>query len=700
MRFRVEVELADSEIPVATELLQVIRLLTEHVKGSQLVINGVASSSGSALDAGAAPVAAAAPPAGAAPPAAPPAALPFKDQVRSVLMRVTPDGSNAEQVGAELASVLAGAYAAGGEEFMRALPEEFTEAFTGAAFDPALLAARRGSAAFVRVLAALPSEPYGKAVAPLVVRKTLGQVTKKRAEDAPRESFTLQAEAFATLAALGLVANFDGALTSMERVLRKPECRAAALDTLCYFVQHAEAKVAASKREVVQSLLSAVESVADSRSANEVQFLRSKLYPLAGGGAPAAAAPAAGPPVPVPVPAAAPQQQQGPPVPVPVPVPVPAPATSGAAGGAPAAVPASAQLVARQSLPMAAAPAGEGAEPPSVFSLCYDASKQQLIAGGKDTPLTVMGPNGEILQQFPHPNLFVCAADTFPQHHMALAAMSSARDSGTPCSIAIYNTNPWSARATISRTGIEMLACLRCLPGSNTFVTGESLKGAPGQPSAGEVVCMYDLGSALQAGVNAQPLRTWREHQDLVSCVSPVPGQPHIFVSGSRDQCIKLWDTRMEHSAGALVAAAAGGSAAAHNHMVTCIDAAASEPLLVSSSLEGVVSAWDLRRMGGQPVTQPVMSVQVDGNAVLKVALSDSPYQRLAAIATTLGVYALDLQPSGEDLTVTRVITASLAGDLTSRQMNDIRWGRFQGQPALFGACSQQLRVDVLSLVA
>jgi hypothetical protein len=38
----------------------------------------------------------------------------------------------------------------------------------------------------------------------------LRQVTKKRAEDAPRDSFTLQAEAFAMLAAMGLVANFDG----------------------------------------------------------------------------------------------------------------------------------------------------------------------------------------------------------------------------------------------------------------------------------------------------------------------------------------------------------------------------------------------------------------------------------------------------------------------------------------------------------
>jgi hypothetical protein len=35
----------------------------------------------------------------------------------------------------------------------------------------------------------------------------------------------------------------------------------------------------------------------------------------------------------------------------------------------------------------------------SIFSLCYEPSKQQLVIGGKDTPLTVVGPGGEIVQQ-------------------------------------------------------------------------------------------------------------------------------------------------------------------------------------------------------------------------------------------------------------------------------------------------------------
>lgn len=49
---------------------------------------------------------------------------------------------------------------------------------------------------------------------------------------------------------------------------------------------------------------------------------------------------------------------------------------------------------------------------------------------------------------------------------------------------------------------------------------------------------------------------------------------------------------------------------------------------------------------------------------------------------------------------ITRVLTANLAADLTHRQFNDIRWGRHQGKSVLFAACSDRPRVDVIELVA
>jgi len=49
-------------------------------------------------------------------------------------------------------------------------------------------------------------------------------------------------------------------------------------------------------------------------------------------------------------------------------------------------------------------------------------------------------------------------------------------------------------------------------------------------------------------------------------------------------------------------------------------------------------------------------------------------------------------------MAVNRVLTASLFSDLTSRQFNDIRWGVHAGRPALFAACSDRPRVDVMLL--
>lgn len=76
---------------------------------------------------------------------------------------------------------------------------------------------------------------------------------------------------------------------------------------------------------------------------------------------------------------------QGPPVPVPVPVP-----SAGPAAAAASPVPASANLFTTASVPLSGG---------AIFSLCYEASKQQLIVGGKDAPLTVVGPSGEVVQQ-------------------------------------------------------------------------------------------------------------------------------------------------------------------------------------------------------------------------------------------------------------------------------------------------------------
>ena len=60
---------------------------------------------------------------------------------------------------------------------------------------------------------------------------------------------------------------------------------------------------------------------------------------------------------------------------------------------------------------------------------------------------------------------------------------------------------------------------------------------------------LYDLarGSPME---QLQPLLMWAEHRDMVTCGSAWHANPHVFVSGGRDYCIKVWDTRTPQSVG------------------------------------------------------------------------------------------------------------------------------------------------------
>ena len=456
--------------------------------------------------------------------------------------------------------------------------------------------ARPEQVPFVRAFAALP-EQFSAHASQLFVRKTLGHVTRRRPDDAPREAFALQCEAFAALAATGLVSKFDGAVLSMDRVLRRPESRAAAFELVRQFLRLNEPKLAAglAPPEVVASLLEALDALAgDARWGADAALLRSKLAPYAGaaGAAGAGAAPGAG----------------GIPVPVPVPVPQPQPAAgSGGGGGAPptARIPPNAELRAGAQVPL---PAG------SIFALCYEPRSGALVVGGRDMPLTVVGGDGRVLAAFEHPDQCVCAIDAAAEHGVALAALSGVAAGGPAAGVRALSTSPWGARGAIARPDSEMVACLKVLPGSGgRFVTGESIRaqagvsaavdapacgsvccpvlnsyvcGArsflldgsrlllqlPGRPlsilyraaialtatslsknpntttmawvpsyiggaaqaATQEAVCDWDMAAALAAGASARPVRVWAEHADLVTCVCALPGQPSMFVSGER----------------------------------------------------------------------------------------------------------------------------------------------------------------------
>lgn len=52
----------------------------------------------------------------------------------------------------------------------------------------------------------------------------------------------------------------------------------------------------------------------------------------------------------------------------------------------------------------------------------------------------------------------------------------------------------------------------------------------PPHPQSQELVCVYDPGHA--SFDTMQPVNMFGEHTDIVTCLSPSPGNPSVFVSG------------------------------------------------------------------------------------------------------------------------------------------------------------------------
>lgn len=83
-------------------------------------------------------------------------------------------------------------------------------------------------------------------------------------------------------------------------------------------------------------------------------------------------------------------------------------------------------------------------------------------------------------------------------------------------------------------------------------------------------------------------------HEGLVTCVTPCPANPNLFVTGGRDARLMVWDLRTDGAVGTFGAPRGpGGGAAAHDQMVTSVDAAGN--LLLSGGADNQIMLWDLR---------------------------------------------------------------------------------------------------------
>eukprot|EP00877_Chromochloris_zofingiensis_P012503 jgi/Chrzof1/7506/Cz02g26090.t1 len=697
MKISIQVDLDQSEVPLATELLNTLRLLTEHVKGSTNPSFNV-----NVTEAASQPQLAPVPVASA------------REQLHSLLSSLAA-GSSVDQVADNISSILTTDKSGLSPD---QLSEQFLEAFNIVAFQHAHVLQNVSVAPHMYILPKLP-EPFKTKIRDKLIQKVLAHLTRKRSVEIGREVFLLQAEAFAVLVEIDFV-GIDGALQTIDKLLKKPDNRSAAITMLGKTVEKCSDKLGACNITHLSSLAATVGQITEPQFLYDIDYIKKHLavfVPLPQQH-PASAAALPSIPIPQPVPTAfqhIPQSQAavhtmqqvasqpmgaGPHIPIATPVGdgVVALKAVQAKAIAEAAALASAPCSRSHQLTAVGQWDGHGG---AIFAMAYDAVHDNLICGGRDMSVMVWSKQGQVVHNIDASGMYVAAMDVDPRHNLLLmSGVSPEPNAAIQPRISIYDTNQsWANRANVLRDSTEVIACLRCL--SDGFVSGETHKDAAGADQ--QQLCYYDMGRALSGGAsNSQPVHIYTEHSKLVACVAPVLGNPNQFVSGSGDRTIRMWDLRQQTSVGVLGMPSMNYNIEAHSDMVTCLDAV--DHMLLSGSVDATMCAWDLRMVSQSPTgCGPLHQFNVDGYGILKVALSGSPVPRVAAVATFQSLYLVDLNQTDVQAagsfnrratpSVTRA--ALFADGSSSKQYHDIKWAA--GQPVLFAA-AENACIDLLQM--
>ncbi|KAK9908488.1 hypothetical protein WJX75_008589 [Coccomyxa subellipsoidea] len=306
-----------------------------------------------------------------------------------------------------------------------------------------------------------------------------------------------------------------------------------------------------------------------------------------------------------------------------------------------------------------------------VIALAWDQANQQLASSCKDGSLILWDPQGRQLQR-------LSAAPGYAYNGMAWAAEQGhlaalgLHHSSTPC-IDVYRSGRGSLelRARLMRSPASLLSSVTILPNSSEFATGERM-GDSG------VVSLYDFNSLPHNG-EAQPVTLLKGTQDLVTVVAPLGSVP-VLLSGAKDGTIAVWDVRQSTVAMTLVGCTRGAQED-NTAMVTTIDS--QETTVMAGCLDTYISKWDLRS-SSQGMNSPLASVSLDSSAVLRIALGGSP--GWAAISTIDGLYYTDpFEPSLKPENMR-------AGATSVQHYADVKWG--MGEQVLYAGSDQGV-VDV-----
>lgn len=678
MKLSIQLEVTTEEVPFITDLLSALRLLTDHAKASppSVVVTDEKPAPPPAATAATPPAPSPPAPAPVKPPApvAPP--KPTRELLEELILKLNTD--QAAQALDQLLAVV--------QDESRGPPEAVTEQLVEACLAVIFNTENiinRGVAPYLTFLPKLPDHLRGK-VKDAIIKKVLSQLTKKRPVDSVRSEFFGAADAFAVLV-LEQYIPIDGAVQSVQRLLLKPDTRAAAVTMLGKTVEYCHAQLEAANPVHLEALKNALGGVAEPVFQYDIGYITSTMHWPAPG-----QVPPPGPQPKSPGPTSAPAHLENHHAPSAAP-----PASRSTASPAATSAPTAAESAA------AAAPAPSITQliplthfPPqtqTVFALSHSAVTHDLACGGREDVVTVYNNAGELSHRphVPYGNMVV-SMDHHPKHNM-LAICGVTEDANSLPSIALYDaSNSYVERSTCSKPAGTIMTCIRTFSaGSDQLVAAESI--AAGGPKNLELLCIYDL-ARLSGGEQLQPVATFDQHSDLITCVATFPNSPHTFVSGSRDCTVRMWDLRQSGSATGLFSAPNSGGYA-HTQMVTSLDCI--DNLVVSAGQDSALCVWDPRMMATNVSADggpgPLCAMQVDGSVLLRVALRGAPHPNLVAVASVMGLCLVDFSNPQAPVRVAASLFPD-AQDGAFSLYHDIKWAG--GHPLLYAA-GDSMRVDV-----
>lgn len=538
--------------------------------------------------------------------------------------------------------------------------DDFLTSFMAVVFNRELVVRQQSVVPFMFLLPRLPEVPRAK-MRDALIPKVLKHLTVKRPVEASRMEFFAHAEAFAALVNLEFV-SITGAVTTIITLLRKQENRCAAITMLGKTVELCLQQLTEKcDPGTLQELAASLRNITEDVFQYDINYIEDTMgwnRPLSG---------------------SLPLDQTG--------------------------------VDVKSSLSHSLLTSSHGLKATesylghrnTIFAMSYDESRGRLVSGGKDGTLIVWGVDGQVTETVDMQRHYACSMDIHINHHTLLVCGVAKEDAigqgpgrvaalPPPCILCYAPVgHGWKEQGCVSKDSSKLVSCIKAMgQGSeHAFVTGETIHTSSGEGGAqrlDERLCYYDISSA-SSFANLQPLRQYAEHEDLITCVSLFPPNPNIFMSGSRDCTVRVWDRRTPSSVGMFGTLTKTGRVQAHDGMITCLDANDAGAIL-SAGMDTRVLRWDFRTLSTPGGSSPLSTVQLDDTAVLKVALGGSPGG--AAVSTLRGLYMVDLAGPRPMAT----LADPFSDGRRIGRYHDLKWAH--SRKTLFAA-GDDMRVDVYS---